>query len=431
MESSSTFLTTTMELLSDHLLAITGLLGLVITLPSSPTGWSKATLQNLGRHGGQIRTHLHHISWYVQNACRQQLRCSQGCFTTNDKSFAARPRSAHGTYLGYNNAAFGFAPYGAYWRKMRKLVMIELSSRRLETLKHIQVYEVETFVKDLYGVCKSDDGYGPIQVVISQWLEHLTLNIITQMVAGKRYFNGGNSGSDEEAERIGRIIKEYMAISGAPVVSDMIPVPQWIDFQGKLKLMKRMGKELDCLMQSWIEEHYITRDKSNYKQDFIDVMLSMVEDDPTLGYTHELDLVVGQERWVEDTDIKNLVYLQAIVKETLRLYPPGPLAVPHEAMEDCNVCGYNVQKGTRLFVNLWRLHRDPNFGQTLKRACPGINFAFQVIHLTLARLLQGFELATPLNEAVDMSEGSGVTLPRATPLVILLTPRLPHNLYQN
>ena len=166
--------------------------------------------------------------------------------------------------------------------------MVELlSSRRPETLKQIQVSEVETFVKDLYGVWKSNDGYGPAKVVIRNWIEHLTLNVITQMVAGKRYFNGGSSGSDEEAERIGRIIKEYMAISGAPVVSDMIPVPKWIDFQGKLKLMKRMGKELDCLMQSWIEEHYIRRDKSNYKQDFIDVMLSMIEDDSTLGYTRE------------------------------------------------------------------------------------------------------------------------------------------------
>lgn len=39
----------------------------------------------------------------------------------------------------------------------------------------------------------------------------------------------------------------------------------------------------------------------------------------------ELDMVVGRERLVEESDIGNLVYLQAIVKETLRLYPPGTI----------------------------------------------------------------------------------------------------------
>ena len=71
------------------------------------------------------------------------------------------------------------------------------------------------------------------------------------------------------------------------------------------------------------------------------------------------ELKVGRERWVDDHDIKDLVYLQAIVKETLRLYPPRPLAAPHEAMEDCDVCGYYVPKGTCVFVNVWRLNRDP------------------------------------------------------------------------
>ena len=34
----------------------------------------------------------------------------------------------------------------------------------------------------------------------------------------------------------------------------------------------------------------------------------------------ELDLQVGRERQVEESDVKNLVYLQAIIKETMRLY---------------------------------------------------------------------------------------------------------------
>uniref|UniRef100_A0A7N2MLR7 Cytochrome P450 n=1 Tax=Quercus lobata TaxID=97700 RepID=A0A7N2MLR7_QUELO len=62
------------------------------------------------------------------------------CFTTNDKAFASRPMSSHGKYLVYDYAAFGFAPYGTYWREMRKLVMIELlSSRHLETLKSMSL----------------------------------------------------------------------------------------------------------------------------------------------------------------------------------------------------------------------------------------------------------------------------------------------------
>ncbi|GLU07962.1 hypothetical protein SLE2022_248990 [Rubroshorea leprosula] len=106
------------------------------------------------------------------------------CFTTNDKVLASRPKSNAGIYLGYNYAAFGFASYGAYWREMRKLAMLELlSSRRLETLKHIQVSEINEFVKDLYLLCQKKH----IMVDISQRFELLTLNMIIRMIAGKRY----------------------------------------------------------------------------------------------------------------------------------------------------------------------------------------------------------------------------------------------------
>nr|AYM55644.1 cytochrome p450 [Croton stellatopilosus] len=438
------------------------------------------------------------------------------CFTTNDKILASRPKSSHGTYLGYNYAAFGFATYGPFWREIRKIVVIQLlSNHRLKSLKHVQVSEVNGLIRDLYSRCITTGKQSSNKIVISEIFEHLTLNMITRMIAGKRYFSfGGEENGEEEGKRIGKLMKEFMYVSGVFVPSDLIPFLWWINFLGPVRTMKRLSKELDFLMQTWIDEHKLKRlegsirgdddcnDFKNTEEDFIDVMLSVLEDDfygrskediikgtvmtliiagaDTTSITltwilsnllnnrkalelaqQELDIKVGRERCVEDSDIENLVYLQAIVKETLRLYPPGPVAVPHEAIEDCYISGYYVPKGTRIFANLWKLHRDPNVwsnsdefrperfltkevsnsidfsGQNYeylpfgsgRRSCPGLNFATQAIHLSLARLLQAFSLDTPFNEAVDMSEGLSITLPKATPLEIQITPRLCSELY--
>ncbi|MFS8024234.1 putative cytochrome P450 [Helianthus anomalus] len=51
----------------------------------------------------------------------------------------------------------------------------------------------------------------------------------------------------------------------------------------------------------------------------------------------------GRDRKVEESDMNNLVYLQAIIKETMRLYRAAPLSVPHESTQDCIVGGLNVK----------------------------------------------------------------------------------------
>ena len=73
----------------------------------------------------------------------------------------------------------------------------------------------------------------------------------------------------------------------------------------------------------------------------------------------ELDSQIGKKRCTSELDINKLVYLQAIVKETLRLYPAAPLSGPREFMENCTLGGYYVKKGTRLITNLWKIHTDP------------------------------------------------------------------------
>ncbi|KAJ9567970.1 hypothetical protein OSB04_003936 [Centaurea solstitialis] len=173
----------------------------------------------------------------------------------------------------------------------------------------------------------------------------------------------------------------------------------------------------------------------------------------------EIDEHVGRDRLVEESDLKNLIYLDVVIKETLRLYPVAPLSVPHESMEDCIVGGYNIPKGTRVLVNLSKMQRDPNiwsdpsefrperfltshkdidvkgkhfellpFGSG-RRMCPGILFALQSLGLTLATLIQHFVLQKPSNELIDTSETPGLINNKATPLMILLSPRLSSNMY--
>lgn len=72
---------------------------------------------------------------------------------------------------------------------------------------------------------------------------------------------------------------------------------------------------------------------------------------------HELDTHIGRKRQDKESDIKNLVYLEAIVKETLRLYAVIPLSIPHESMTDCTVGGYHVVAGTRLLLSFNRIQK--------------------------------------------------------------------------
>ena len=65
-----------------------------------------------------------------------------------------------------------------------------------------------------------------------------------------------------------------------------------------------------------------------------------------------------------------------------------------------------------------------------RRVCPGMAFGVQMLHFVLARILQGFDLSTPNNALVDMTESPGLTNAKATSLEVLVAPRLAPTLYQ-
>lgn len=176
--------------------------------------------------------------------------------------------------------------------------------------------------------------------------------------------------------------------------------------------------------------------------------------------TEELDRVIGRERWVEEKDIVNLPYVDAIAKETMRLHPVAPMLVPRFSREDIQIAGYDIPKGTRVLVNVWTIGRDPKvwdnplefcperfIGKSIdvkgqdfellpfgsgRRMCPGYSLGIKVIQTSLANLLHGFTWKLPADvkeEDVNMDEVFGLSTPKKIPLVVLAEPRLPNHLY--
>lgn len=163
----------------------------------------------------------------------------------------------------------------------------------------------------------------------------------------------------------------------------------------------------------------------------------------------EIDAVVGFDRLVNESDLASLPYLHCIITETLRLYPVGPLLVPHESSDECRVGGYRIPASTMLLINLYAIQRDPKYwpeanqfkpdrfegmegvrdGYKMmpfgagRRGCPGENLALRMVGATIAVLIQCFEWGRVSEELVDMTEGVGLTMPKLKPLQAKCTPR--------
>lgn len=72
----------------------------------------------------------------------------------------------------------------------------------------------------------------------------------------------------------------------------------------------------------------------------------------------ELMAVVGPSRVPSFADYDNLLYVRAVLKEILRLWPPTPLGIPHYVTEDDWYEGYFIPKGTTCLSNIWSINRD-------------------------------------------------------------------------
>ncbi|XP_022985606.1 cytochrome P450 81D1-like [Cucurbita maxima] len=401
------------------------------------------------------------------------------CFTNNDIVLANRPFLNTGKHLTYNFTVLAVAPYGELWRTLRRISTREIfSTCRLDLFLGIRQEEVKRLL------CKLCRG-NTVVVEVQPMIMDLTSNIVMRMVAGKRYF-GDDVSDEEQAERFRDVVKRVMLYAGATNPGDFIPLWNWIDPSGFEKKIMKVGEEADAIFQGLIDEirnqkgsgntmidHllHLQTTQSEYFSDQIikglihvillagidttavtlEWALSHLLNNPEVikKARFEIERCTGQDRLVNEEDLSSLSYVQGIILETLRLTPAAPLLVPHCASTDCKIQGYDVPRDTIIFVNAWAIHRDPNHWEDVtsfrperhenaielsdsykllpfglgRRACPGVGMAQRIVGLTLASLIQCFDWERMDSSLVDMTEGQGITMPKAQPLVAKCRPR--------
>ncbi|KAJ7944795.1 putative Cytochrome P450 [Quillaja saponaria] len=420
---------------------------------------------------------------------------AQQVLKDHDITFANRDMPAAAREGAYGGSDIVWTPYGPEWRMLRKVCVLKmLSNTTLDSVYVLRRSEVRQTVNYLYSRIES-----PVNLGEQMFLT--VLNVITNMLWGGTV--EGKERSTMGAE-FRQVISEITEILGMPNVSDFYPGLARFDLQGLEKKMHVLAQRFDGIFESLIgqrlkideeEGSKAAGDSRKQRKDFLQFLLLQLKEEgdskTPFTMTHlkallmdmvvggsdtssnmiefamaeiinkpevmkkvqqELEAVVGKDNIVEEYHSHKLPYLHAVMKETLRLHPALPLLVPHCPSETCTIGGYSIPKGSRVFVNVWAIHRDPLYwenplefdpsrfldgkfdysGSDFKyipfgsgrRICAGIAMAERTVMYSVATLVHSFDWELPLGEKLDLSEKFGIVLKKKIPLVAIPKARL-------
>ncbi|XP_050226890.1 geraniol 8-hydroxylase-like [Mercurialis annua] len=383
--------------------------------------------------------------------------------------------------LDHHQASMPWLPTGPPWRHLRKICNSYIfTNQKLDANQDLRFKKIQELLSDVQQCCSAG-----VAIDIGQAAFKAMLNTLSSSVFSLD-LTDSSSDTVREFKDVVRCIMDEL---GKPNLADFFPVLRKIDPQGiKRRMEIYVGRILD-LFDHIIDERLKSRKKSGYipANDMLDTLLALNGDDmeqmdrnrikhlfvdlfaagtdttsSTLEWAmtelicnpkilskarEEIEQTIGKGKFLEESDIPQLLYLQAILKETLRLHPPTPLLLPRTTLADVEINGFTVPKDAQVFVNAWAISRDTSvwkdpesfiperflgleidargrdfelipFGAG-RRICPGLSLAMRMLHLMLGSLIISFDWKledgiTPQN--MDMEDKFGITLQKAQPL---------------
>ncbi|CAI0455489.1 unnamed protein product [Linum tenue] len=369
------------------------------------------------------------------------------------------------------------------WKDFRAMFRNQIfSNKAIESQSALREKKVAEMVEFLGG--KLGESVSIEEVAFSSIFDSLSNLIFSRDCIGFE--------RNETKNRLRSLIQRLIELGVAPNLADFFPILKNLDLQGLTREASRTLNQIYSIFAPYVKERREKRRNRDGAEagDFLDIFLENgIDDDQINWLTLELyvagtDTTAMTIEWAMTELVRNrgamnklreelkrevlfpplpgeplinesvaaqLPYLNAVVKETMRLHPVGALLLPHRAAESCEVMNYMIPAGAQVLVNVWAIGRDPTIwgddsasfrperfigskvdfrGQDFellpfgsgRRMCPGVSLAARQVPLVLAALVRRFDWCLPSGEdpiEMNMREKFGLLLQKEQPLLLV------------
>ncbi|KAK9096922.1 hypothetical protein Sjap_022419 [Stephania japonica] len=374
----------------------------------------------------------------------------------------------------------GTSDGGPYWETLRKgLQSTALNPRTISSQTTLQ----EQDIADMIGSMRREADLNNGVVKPFHHLRKLAIRLIGRLCFGTAFPN-----EDRFVDRMDELIEEDMRLSTIPRLVDVFEFTRHIPgLKPPLKEIREHTEKIKELIRPCLAAAHKYTSSGNSHMSFLIsqglsedvILLNLFEvfvfgvDSTSASIVWALGFLIlereaqeklfneveaklgGSRRMVRVEDVSEMVYVHAVVKETLRMRPVAPTAVPHKAATDSELKGLKVKQGTALLVNLYALLNDEKAWKEPKRfvperfvkrdgvlddlkkmeryyvpfgagrrACPGMELAKVELAVVVANLVNTFEWRSVVEgQPPDLSEVLNPLLGMKTPLEARIVPR--------
>lgn len=404
-------------------------------------------LNSVKQHGDLVYFRLAHVHTYLlghPDLIREVL-------VTQSSKFEKAPldKQILGKFLGNGLLTSD----GDFHKRQRRLAQPAFHSKRIHNYAEVMVDYTNQIMAD--------------------WLDNKVVNMaeemmhLTMLIVSKTLFDADAiTGSGETADTIGSAMHDFQAVSNRDYQRGFT-LPNWLPTADN-RLRNRAAAEFSQVMEQIIAERRQTAVNGQVADtgDLLSMLMLSIDEDGevmddrqlrdevatlfaaghettsnALSWTwyllaqhpeveaklhEELDRVLAG-RQPTLADLPALPYTLQIIKEAMRLYPPAWILNGRIALEDAELAGYTIPKGSTVFISPYVMHHlpqyfeepeafkperfTPEFEKALPkyaympfgggaRVCIGNSFAMMEAQLVLAAIAQRFRLELANDEPV-------------------------------